>query len=294
MNFLLIAAMCCGWFVGIFFAAVYSVIMYRIFRNKGIQMRKQYDSILHATEQMAEGELKISLQEDLGVFEQLGKKLTLIQEGFSKAVAEEAKSQHMKTELISNVSHDLKTPLTAIITYVDLLKREEGLTEGQRGYVQTLEMKAQRLKVLIEDLFEVSKAQSGNIQLNKMDVDIVSLMKQLRLEMEDKIADSDLSFRWNLPEEKVILNLDGQKTYRILENLLSNTLKYAMPGSRVYIDVLNEETQVQIVYKNISATELSMDLEHLTERFVRGDASRNSEERPGTCYCEKLYRDSGW
>lgn len=277
MNFLLIAAMCCGWFVGIFFAAVYSVIMYRIFRNKGIQMQKQYDSILHATEQMAEGELKISLQEDLGVFEQLGKKLTLIQEGFSKAVAEEAKSQHMKTELISNVSHDLKTPLTAIITYVDLLKREEGLTEGQRGYVQTLEMKAQRLKVLIEDLFEVSKAQSGNIQLNKMDVDIVSLMKQLRLEMEDKIADSDLSFRWNLPEEKVILNLDGQKTYRILENLLSNTLKYAMPGSRVYIDVLNEETQVQIVYKNISATELSMDSEHLTERFVRGDASRNSE-----------------
>lgn len=277
LNFLLIAAMCCGWFVGIFFAAVYSVIMYRIFRNKGIQMRKQYDSILHATEQMAEGELKISLQEDLGVFEQLGKKLTLIQEGFSKAVAEEAKSQHMKTELISNVSHDLKTPLTAIITYVDLLKREEGLTEGQRGYVQTLEMKAQRLKVLIEDLFEVSKAQSGNIQLNKMDVDIVSLMKQLRLEMEDKIADSDLFFRWNLPEEKVILNLDGQKTYRILENLLSNTLKYAMPGSRVYIDVLNEETQVQIVYKNISATELSMDSEHLTERFVRGDASRNSE-----------------
>ena len=277
LNFLLIAGMCCGWFVGIFFAAVYSVIMYRIFRNKGIQMQKQYDSILHATEQMAEGELKISLQEDLGVFEQLGKKLTLIQEGFSKAVAEEAKSQHMKTELISNVSHDLKTPLTAIITYVDLLKREEGLTEGQRGYVQTLEMKAQRLKVLIEDLFEVSKAQSGNIQLNKMDVDIVSLMKQLRLEMEDKIADSDLSFRWNLPEEKVILNLDGQKTYRILENLLSNTLKYAMPGSRVYIDVLNEETQVQIVYKNISATELSMDSEHLTERFVRGDASRNSE-----------------
>ena len=117
-------------------------------------MRKQYESILHATEQMAEGELKISLQEELGVFEKLGRELELVQEGFSKAVAEEAKSQHMKTELISNVSHDLKTPLTAIITYIDLLKREENLTEGQRGYVQTLEMKAQRLKVLIEDFKE--------------------------------------------------------------------------------------------------------------------------------------------
>ena len=277
MNFLLIAAMCCGWFVGIFFAAIYSVIMYRIFKNKGMQMRRQYESILHATEQMAEGELKLSLQEELGVFEKLGRELELVQEGFSKAVAEEAKSQHMKTELISHVSHDLKTPLTAIITYIDLLKREENLTESQRGYVQTLEMKAQRLKVLIEDLFEVSKAQSGNIQLNKMDVDIVSLMKQLRLEMEDKIADSDLSFRWNLPEEKVILNLDGQKTYRIFENLLGNALKYALPGSRVFIDILNEEDKVQVVYKNTSATELSMDSEQLTERFVRGDASRNSE-----------------
>ena len=138
-------------------------------------------------------------------------------------------------------------------------------------------MKAQRLKVLIEDLFEVSKAQSGNIQLNMMDVDVVSLMKQLRLEMEDKIADSNLLFRWNLPEEKVVLRLDGQKTYRIFENLLTNVLKYAMPGSRVFVDIINSETQVQIVYKNVSSIELNSETEHLTERFVRGDASRNSE-----------------
>ena len=131
--------------------------------------------------------------------------------------------------------------------------------------------------MLIEDLFEVSKAQSGNIQLNLMEVDVVSLMKQLRLEMEDKIADSDLLFRWNLPEEKVILTLDGQKTYRIFENLLTNALKYAMPGSRVYVDILSSEEGVQIVFKNISATEIPAAADSLTERFVRGDASRNSE-----------------
>jgi signal transduction histidine kinase len=151
------------------------------------------------------------------------------------------------------VSHDLKTPLTAIITYVNLLKQENVPEETRRKYIDTLDMKSQRLKALIEDLFEVSKAQSGNIQMNYMDVDVVNLIKQLRLEMEDKIADSDLSFRWNLPEEKVVLNLDGQKTYRIFENLLGNALKYALPGSRVFIDILNEEDKVQVVYKNTSA-----------------------------------------
>ncbi len=277
LNFGLIAAMCCGWFVGIPFAIVYSVVLYHMLKKRGKQMQKQYGSILHATEQMAEGELKISLHENLGVFEQLGNKLEQVQEGFSKAVAAEAKSQHMKTELISNVSHDLKTPLTAIITYVDLLKQEGNTTEQQQNYIHTLEMKAQRLKVLIEDLFEVSKAQSGNIQLNMMDVDVVSLMKQLRLEMEDKIVDSDLLFRWNLPEEKVVLFLDGQKTYRIFENLLTNVLKYAMPGSRVFVDIINSDTEVQIIYKNVSSIELNAETEQLTERFVRGDASRNSE-----------------
>ncbi len=277
LNFLLVATMCCGWFVGIGAAVVYSVIAYLILRKKGKNIQTQYNSILHATEQMAEGELRITLQEDLGMFAPLGTKLTQVQEGFSKAVAQEAKSQNMKTELISNVSHDLKTPLTAIITYVSLLKQEGNTPEQQKSYIHTLDVKTQRLKVLIEDLFEVSKAQSGNIQLNMMDVDVVSLMKQLRLEMEDKIADSDLTFRWNLPEEKVILTLDGQKTYRIFENLLTNALKYAMPQSRVYVDVLPSEEGVQIVFKNISATELSADADSLTERFVRGDASRNSE-----------------
>ncbi len=276
-NFVIVAGLCCFWLAGIGAVVIYSIVLYVILRKQGNKIQTQYNSILHATEQMAEGELRITLQEDLGMFAPLGEELSKVQEGFSKAVAQEAKSQSMKTELISNVSHDLKTPLTAIITYVNLLKQENISEEDRKSYIQTLDMKSQRLKVLIEDLFEVSKAQSGNIQLNYMDVDVVSMMKQLRLEMEDRLADSDLTFRWNLPEEKVILHLDGQKTYRVFENLLSNTLKYAMPGSRVYVDVVNEEQEVEVIFKNTSAAEIQSDAEQLTERFVRGDASRNSE-----------------
>ena len=183
----------------------------------------------------------------------------------------------MKSELITNVSHDLKTPLTAIITYVDLLKKE-GITEEERqSYIETLDLKSQRLKVLIEDLFEVSKANSGNVKMNFLEVDIVKLMKEVRVELADKIEQSNLDFRWNLPEEKVFLNLDGQRTYRIFENLLNNAIKYAMPFTRVYVDILNKESEVVITFKNMSAQELNFDADHLTERFVRGDSSRNSE-----------------
>ena len=266
-----------AWMIGTFILVGYSAILYIILLKYGTKVHKQYHSVLHATEQMAEGNLKISLEEDLGVFQPIGDSLGEVQKGFEKAVVEEAKSQNMKTELITNVSHDLKTPLTAIITYVDLLKKEDITEEERKSYVQTLDQKSQRLKVLIEDLFEVSKAQSGNVTMNFMDVDVVNLMKQVRMEIEDQIGASNLTFRWNLPEEKVILSLDGQRTYRIFENLLSNALKYAMPQSRVYVDILNSESEVMVVFRNISAQELDSDAQHLTERFVRGDASRNSE-----------------
>ena len=277
MNLIVGAGFCCLWFVGIIGVVLYGLVLYVLLRRHGKQIQEQYESVLHVTKQMAKGELKVALHKELGVFATLGEELEKVQEGFSKAVAEEAKSQNMKTELISNVSHDLKTPLTAIITYVSLLKQDNISEADRKNYIQTLDIKSQRLKVLIEDLFEVSKAQSGNIQMNFMDVDVVNIMKQLRLEMEDKLADSELTFRWNLPEEKVILNLDGQKTYRVFENLLSNALKYALKGSRVYIDVIKQEELVEVVFKNISAVELHADAERLTDRFVRGDAARTTE-----------------
>lgn len=266
-----------AWMISALILVGYSVVLYILLLKYGAKIQKQYHIVLYATRQMAEGNLKISLKEELGVFQSIGDSLNEVQKGFEKAVVEEAKSQNMKTELITNVSHDLKTPLTAIITYVDLLKKE-GITEEERkSYVQTLDQKSQRLKVLIEDLFEVSKAQSGNVTMNFMDVDMVNLMKQVRMEMEDQIEASNLVFRFNLPEEKIILSLDGQKTYRIFENLLSNALKYAMPHSRVYVDILQNTEEVKVVFRNISAQELDYEPDRLTERFVRGDASRNSE-----------------
>ncbi len=277
VNFGILVILCSLWFFGIAGLLVYSIALFVLLRKYGEQLRNRFKSILNATNQMAEGNLKITMEEDLGFFQPLGKELEKVQQGFAKAVAEEAKSQNMKTELITNVSHDLKTPLTAIITYVDLLKKE-GITEDERNaYIATIDQKSQRLKVLIEDLFEMSKANSGNIQMHFMDVDVVNLMKQVRLEMEEKIADSDLSFRWNLPEKHVMLSLDGQRTYRIFENLLNNILKYSLSHTRVYIDILDLGTEVQILFRNISAVELEDEGWHLTERFVRGDASRKTE-----------------
>ena len=276
-NMLIIGFCCCFGYLGIAIGVMYSVALYVIIRKRSKVIQGQYESILFATKQMADGELKIALEEDMGIFTELGEELERTKEGFVKAVEQEAKSQKMKTELISNVSHDLKTPLTAIITYVNLLKQENISSEDKKKYIQTLDMKSQRLKMLIEDLFEVSKAQSGNIVMNYMDVDVVNLMKQLRLEMEDKIADSDLAFRWNLPEEKVILRLDGQRTYRVFENLMTNVLKYAMPGSRVYVDIINSWEDVHIIFKNTSRMEMYPEAERLTDRFVRGDAARSSE-----------------
>lgn len=217
------------------------------------------------------------ITEDIGVFEPMKEDLTQIRDGFKKAVDEEIKSQRMKTELITNVSHDLKTPLTAITTYVELLKKEGITDEERKEYVDTLARKSQRLKVLIEDLFEVSKASSNNITLNLMNVDIVKLMKQVVVEHKEKYDEAGLQLHWKVPEEKVELMLDSQKTYRIFENLFLNIQKYAMPNSRVYIDVTDEDEQISIVVKNMSAEPLNVAGEELVERFVRGDASRNTE-----------------
>ena len=277
INFIIVSILCCLQYLGIIGTIIYSVILFVLLNKVSKKTKQQYESILKATDQMAKGDLKIELQDDLGMFKPVGDSLEQIQQGFSTALEEEAKSQQMKTELITNVSHDLKTPLTAIITYLDLLKNPDISEENRKIYIETLDQKTQRLKILIEDLFQVSKAQTGDIAMDFMDLDVVSLMKQVRLEMEDQIVDSGLLFRWNLPEEKVILNLDGQKTYRVFTNLLNNILKYSLPGSRVFIDIAPGVDDIKILFRNISRSELDFDVERLTDRFVRGDASRNTE-----------------
>ena len=189
---------------------------------------------------------------------------------------EEVKNERMKTELVTNVSHDLRTPLTAIITYTDLLKNETD-EEKRKEYIDVLERKSLRLKVLIEDLFEISKAASKNVTMHYMKVDIVDLLKQVGLENDSKIKESSLEFRWKLPDHKLVMWLDSQKTYRIFENLIVNITKYAMPYTRVYIEMTETENSVRISMKNVSAAELDFDVDEITDRFVRGDASRNTE-----------------
>lgn len=265
------------WVWGIGALIIYSIALFFLMRKYCNDLQKQYHKLLDATNQLADGNLNGTIPEELGVFEPFREEIVKIQSGFKMAVDEEVKSQKMKTDLITNVSHDLKTPLTAIITYVDLLKDENLPDEERRRYIEVLEQKSTRLKLLIEDLFEISKATSRNVTLNIMDVDIVSLMQQAKLELQDKIEASNLYFRWRLPEDKVVLPLDSQKTYRVFENLLVNITKYAMPRTRVYVDMENDEKRVRISMKNISASELNFNPSEITERFVRGDVSRNTE-----------------
>lgn len=265
------------WFGGFMVTIIYSVLLYFILRKYISALQKKYSVLLKATNEMAAGNLNVCIREDIGVFEPFKPELAKIQEGFRKAVDEEVKSQKLKADLITNVSHDLKTPLTAIITYVNLLKEENITEEQRREYLKILEQKSLRLKALIEDLFEVSKANSQNVTLNLAEVDIMNLVKQVAFEMSDKLEAADLELRMNLTDEKVLISLDSQKTYRIYENLFGNIAKYAMKGTRVYVNGFRIDDTVVITLKNISAQELTVDSGELTERFVRGDASRNTE-----------------
>ena len=265
------------WFFGIPVVILYSIILFFVIRKYLDKISEKYSRLREATSKIAKGNLDVKIDEDLGLFEPFKNDLAKIQEGFKKAVDEEVKSQKMKTDLISNVSHDLKTPLTAIITYTDLLKDENLSEEKRKQYIETLDRKAQRLQVLIEDLFEMSKATSGNITLNIENIDVVSLMKQTLLELEDKIEESNLVVRKNIPEGKVILPLDSQRTFRVFENLIINITKYAMPNTRVFIDIIENEDNVEIIMKNMAAEEITFNIDTIAERFVRGDESRNTE-----------------
>ncbi|MCI9189231.1 MAG: HAMP domain-containing histidine kinase [Lachnospiraceae bacterium] len=277
VNAVILFGISCFWVGGFAITLVYSLVLYVILRKYISELQKRYRILLKAVDEIAEGHLNVTINEDLGVFEPFREQVFKIQDGLQKAVDMEVKSQRMKVELVTNMSHDLKTPLTAIITYINLLK-EEGITEAQRReYLATLERKSLRLKSLIEDLFEFSKANSQNITLNIMDVDIMNLVKQVAFEMSDKLGEAGLDVRMNLTEEKVILPLDSQKTYRIYENLFGNIAKYALPGTRVYVNGFRIDDTVVITLKNISAQEITVDSSELTERFVRGDASRNTE-----------------
>jgi len=245
--------------------------------NYGINLLEKLRALNAASSELAKGNFDVTLPEDMGILSSFAKNLNNIKKGFKVAVEQEVKSQNTKAELITNVSHDLKTPLTSIITYVDLLKKEDLDPVTRKEYIDILDKKSKRLQVLIEDLFEASKASTGDIELNMEELDVVALLRQTLGEMEEKISESTLQIRTKLPEHKVICNLDGARTFRVFENVLSNILKYSLPNSRVYIDAVEDEKTVSLIFKNISAYEMNFHPSEITERLVRGDKSRNTE-----------------
>ena len=220
---------------------------------------------------------KLEDKELTGILKNMAIYINDIASGFSNAVNEKLKSERLKTELITNVSHDIKTPLTSIINYVDLLKKEKMPNEKAQEYLMILENKSQRLKRLIEDLVEASKASSGNIKLNIEKINIKELINQVSGEFEEKFKEKSLIEVITIPEEDIIINADSRYMYRIFENIYSNISKYALENTRVYIDVKTSKNKVNIQIKNVSKEKLNITKEELMQRFVRGDSSRNTE-----------------
>ena len=235
--------------------------------------------IMDGTQRIKNGDIHHKLQligEDN--FTTLADNINNIRDGLDKAIDSQLRSERMKSELITNVSHDLKTPLTSIINYIELIKKEENITpEYLKDYVNVLDSKSKRLKVLIEDLFEASKASSGNIELNMEKIDIIQLLRQSIGELEEKLSEANLDLKINVPEDKLYVRADGRRLYRVLENLLSNISKYSLSNTRVYIDITEVEGRVKLIMKNISSYELNFDPEEIMERFKRADDSRNTE-----------------
>lgn len=237
------------------------------------------DRINEAVVRISRGDTAYKIKADgfLGKEQELAENINHISSGLETALQEKVRSERLKADLITNVSHDIKTPLTSIINYVDLIKREKIQDPKIQGYLDVLEQKSQRLKTLTEDLVEASKASSGNLKMEMADIDFVELIQQTNGEFEEKFGLRHLELISNLPEGPVLIRADGRHLWRVLENIYNNTFKYAMERSRVYVDITEGDGMVTFSMKNISENPLNIRAEELTERFVRGDVARTTE-----------------
>jgi signal transduction histidine kinase len=238
---------------------------------------KAFNAIKEGVDKIKSGDIRHTISiEGNGEFRGLADNINSITDGLKKAVDNELKSERLKTELITNVSHDIRTPLTSIIAYVDLLKKEKDPSKIEEC-IEVLEQKSQRLKILTDDLFEATKASSGNIPVSLDKIDFVSLITQGLGELNDKIEELNLDFKLSYPKDIIYITADGKLLWRAIENLLSNIFKYALKGSRVYIDIEDKGNEILLTIKNISAYALNISAEELMERFKRGDESRSSQ-----------------
>ena len=278
-GFVLISIILAGFFTtGL---AIIALIVFWIWTYYKIkQYNKRQEEIRNALKDIYNGKNNVYVNEDelQGILKEMAIYVNDISGGFSNAIEESLKSERLKTELITNVSHDIKTPLTSIINYVDLLKKENIENEKVKEYIDILDKKSQRLKKLTEDLVEASKASSGNVKLNIEEINIKELINQTIGEFKDKFEEKGLTIETTMPDQELIIKADNRYIYRIIENLFSNVTKYAQENSRVYIDIeKNKESKVKISIKNISKEKLNISSDELMQRFVRGDKSRYTE-----------------
>ena len=239
----------------------------------------QMQKLQEAGEEIARGNLQyqIDTSKMFGALKQHGDNLNNIGQGIAKAVEQKMKSERFKTELITNVSHDIKTPLTSIINYVDLLKKEELPNEAAREYLEVLDRQSARLKKLTEDLVEASKASTGNLPVNAVPTEVGMMLEQAVGEYDERLRASQLETVMDGIDQEAYILADGRLLWRVLDNMMSNTCKYAMPGTRFYVTMKPEKKEVRIILRNISKYPLNVSSEELMHRFVRGDASRTTE-----------------
>ncbi|WP_169928911.1 sensor histidine kinase [Clostridium botulinum] len=253
---------------------IYIILLIRYLFKKADYLNE----ILKTTEEITCGNLDYIIKENKGgVLGKIVHNINNMKEGYKRSIEEQVKSERLKTELITNVSHDLKTPLTSIINYIDLLKKDDLRKDEINGYISVLDRKSKRLKSLIEDLFEASKMSSGAVELNIEKINVTALLKQSIAEFEEKITKSSLELKFKYDNNKTYANLDGKKTWRVFENLINNIIKYSQPNTRVYIDLIETNTKIIITMKNISRYEMNFSADEIFERFKRGDKARNTE-----------------
>lgn len=275
LQFLIIGCVFSG--AGVFLLALMAVdVAVMIF---AIRKADGQDRIMDGLKKISDGELQYKIKTDTltGKQKVMAEYINNIGSGLDAAVENSLKKERMQTELITNVSHDLKTPLTSIINYVDLMKRENPTDPKIQEYLRILDEKSQRLKVLTEDVVEASKASTGNIKLEMNDIDFVEMVQQVIGEFEEKFQEKNLTMMVHFTDEPSIIYADGQRMWRVLENVFGNVVKYAMEGTRVYAEISNRNKKVTFSLKNISAQPLNISADELTERFIRGDVARNTE-----------------
>ena len=282
-------------FIGLALILVFLIFNFYVLMQL-FKKQQQHDKIETAIENITQGDT--SYQIDISGFDgkekEIAEGLNSIGSGLEKALNEQVKSERLKADLITNVSHDIKTPLTSIINYIDLIKRENPSEPKIVEYLSVLEQKSQHLKNLTEDLVEASKATSGNVSLDIQRIDFVELVKEANGEFEEKYSERHLEIVAKLPDEAVIIEADGARLWRVLENIYGNVYKYAADSSRVYVDMVKEGEAVQLTLKNVSANPLNIRADELTERFVRGDISRSTEGSGlGLSIAESLTRMQG-